>query len=173
MDWSTMLIDVYFSQVKNKPWLPWVYSLTRHRCEQYQPPKSYTTSKCDINLDDNNCKNWLIFKVLQCPQGMERRRKDMKGLRFLLCTLYTGTMYMMISMLCFPMFELCFFRCKKKYTCLLTRHQFLSYALMDSAIKLLSNTLTKLCTVHLYSMLFLFSAIVSANIISIDGPRTT
>jgi hypothetical protein len=29
-----ILIDVYFSQVENKPWLSWVYSWIRHRHEQ-------------------------------------------------------------------------------------------------------------------------------------------
>ncbi len=29
----TILTDFYFSQVKNKPWLPWVYSWIRHHCE--------------------------------------------------------------------------------------------------------------------------------------------
>ncbi len=29
-----ILIGVYFSQVKNRPWLPWVYSWIWHRCEQ-------------------------------------------------------------------------------------------------------------------------------------------
>jgi hypothetical protein len=28
-----ILINVYFSQVKNKPWLPWVYSWIQHRRE--------------------------------------------------------------------------------------------------------------------------------------------
>ncbi len=32
--WLVILIGVYFSQVKNKPWLPWVYSWTWHRREQ-------------------------------------------------------------------------------------------------------------------------------------------
>jgi hypothetical protein len=54
---------------------------------------------------------------------------------------------------------------------LLTGHKFLSYAIMESAIKLLTNTLTNLCTVHLYSMFFLFSAIVPAPKISVDGPQ--
>jgi hypothetical protein len=37
-----MLIDVYFSQVKNKPSLPWVYSWIRHRREQVSPTLANT-----------------------------------------------------------------------------------------------------------------------------------
>ncbi len=35
-NWFTSLIAVYFSQVKNKPWLPWVYTWIWHRQEQLQ-----------------------------------------------------------------------------------------------------------------------------------------
>ncbi len=42
--WFAVLIDVYFSQVKNKPWLRWVYSWIQHRCEQLPPfPMAATT----------------------------------------------------------------------------------------------------------------------------------
>ncbi len=37
--WLLVLISVYFSQVKNKPWLPWVYSWIWHRREQLQKTK--------------------------------------------------------------------------------------------------------------------------------------
>jgi hypothetical protein len=34
-NWFTLLTAVYFLQVKNKPWLPWVYTWIWHRREQF------------------------------------------------------------------------------------------------------------------------------------------
>ncbi len=44
----TILIDVYFLQVKNKPWLPWVYSWIRHRREHYPSSKGVFFSQQNV-----------------------------------------------------------------------------------------------------------------------------
>ncbi len=54
----TMLIDVYFSQVKNKPWLPWVYSWIRH-CREHGVP--YSKSKSKIILGGSTGAKMVIF----------------------------------------------------------------------------------------------------------------
>jgi hypothetical protein len=56
--------------------------------------KSFTTSMCDRNLDDNNFENRLISKVLGGPHVSPTHTKDMIGLGFLLFTLNTFTVYM-------------------------------------------------------------------------------
>jgi hypothetical protein len=59
---------------------------------------------------------------------------------------------MMISLLCFPMFEFSFIKMENKCTFLLTGHQFLFYAIMISAtsfsVILKQNFVLYICTVH-------------------------
>ncbi len=43
-----IMIDVYFSQVKNKPWLPWVYSWIGHHRKQCSPLKVLRVFKINV-----------------------------------------------------------------------------------------------------------------------------
>jgi hypothetical protein len=105
--------------------------------------KIITTSMS--NMDDDNCKNWLLSKVLLGPMYTLHTQKGYEEIG--VSTLYTVQCTWGFS--CFVFNVWVFYQDVKWNILVKTKHKiFLFYANMESAIKLLSNTLTKHWTVQ-------------------------
>ncbi len=65
--WFVILIDVYFSQVKNKPWLPWVYSWIWHHRKQLRWVWSHVYKLyflyLGLRLVLNQVQDWDLSKL--------------------------------------------------------------------------------------------------------------